>query len=361
MFARELEHASVVIKLLTQQGKIPDCAEATAFLQQCSPDLGGSCWTDQSLVPQEIPLSVIIPTYNVESYVVNCIQSVLQQKVSFPFEVIVVNDGSTDATAQLVETFRGDARVTVIHQKNQGLSAARNTGIAVSKGQYLCFVDSDDELCEGALEAWLTTAISQQAKIVIGSYVKCLRNGTVQYTKALKDEKSSGSQLPGFAHGRIIHRSVFQNLRFPVGYWYEDTVMAQIIHPMCCDAIYTLSRVCYKYYANETGISTMAKGKQKSLDSLWIMMHLLKDRRMYGIEPTQRSYESFLSSVQLTYHRTKHLGPEVARSVFVLQRELLERYYHAYEVSVKHEKFRLQNALRANDYRKYLIACEFRH
>lgn len=352
---------SVMAKMLIKPGKLPQLEDAMTYLQQCSPDPDGSCWTDQGFVHEEwsLPLSVIIPAYNVEKYVIQCLQSVLGQKVYFPFEVIVVDDGSTDTTVQLLEAFKEDQRVTVIHQKNQGLSAARNTGIACSKGQYLCFVDSDDELCEGALETWLTTAIDHQAKIVIGSYEKCLRNGTVLYTKRLKDEQSKGSALPGFAHGRIIHRSVFQNFRFPVGYWYEDTVMAQIVHPMCKDAIYTVSAPCYKYYSNEAGISSVAKGKQKSLDSLWIMMRLLEEKGLYGVEPTQRSYESFLLSVQLTYHRTKYLGTEVARCVFVIQRMLLERYYKDYEVPANHQKAQLQNALLTNNFRNYIVACEF--
>ena len=139
------------VTMITRSGKQPEIADAIAYLQECSPDLGGSCWTDHGFEHEErtLSLSVIIPADNVEAYIVECMESVLRQEVSFPFEVIVVNDGSTDATGQILEKFKNDQRVTIIQQPNRGLSAARNTGIVCSKGQYLCFVDSDDELCEG--------------------------------------------------------------------------------------------------------------------------------------------------------------------------------------------------------------------
>lgn len=357
---RECSRISVLARMLTSSGKLPEATEALASLQKLSPDLGGSCWTDNGFEYEErsLVLSVIIPAYNVEKCIINCLESVLQQRISLPYELIVVDDGSTDSTALLLKKYEQDPRVSILHQRNQGLSAARNKGLACSKGQYLCFVDSDDELPEGALEVLLTTALNKQAKLVIGSYDKCLRDGPIQYTRRLKDEKAQSRSLPGFAHGRVIHYTVLQNLKFPEGYWYEDTIMSQIVHPMCSDAAYTVSAVCYKYYSNEAGISTISKGNKKSLDSLWITMRLLNERKLFGLVTTQDSYECFLSMVGLTYHRTKYLGAEVARCVFVVQRMLFERYYENCEVTSNRKKERIQRALRINDFRKYILACE---
>ena len=89
-------------------------------------------------------LSIIVPIYKVEKYLKECIQSILQQTFT-DFELILVDDGSPDACPQMCDAIaEQDSRVRVIHQKNGGLSAARNTGIEAARGNWLGFVDSDD-------------------------------------------------------------------------------------------------------------------------------------------------------------------------------------------------------------------------
>ncbi|GFI16801.1 putative glycosyltransferase EpsJ [Lachnospiraceae bacterium] len=95
---------------------------------------------------EEIIISVIVPVYNVEKYLDECIQSVLKQTYD-KFELICVNDGSTDYSLDILEKYcEQDQRIKVITQKNQGLSVARNTGIEHAKGKYLLFLDGDDLL-----------------------------------------------------------------------------------------------------------------------------------------------------------------------------------------------------------------------
>lgn len=89
--------------------------------------------------------SVIIPVYNVEQYLQRCVESVLQQKTENPFEIILVDDGSTDCSGTLCDTLAGgDRRIRAIHQENKWLSAARNTGLKAACGEYVLFLDSDD-------------------------------------------------------------------------------------------------------------------------------------------------------------------------------------------------------------------------
>lgn len=90
-------------------------------------------------------LSIIIPVYNCEKYIIRCLGSVLRQQDSDKYEIIVVNDGSTDNTAQKLNQFTPKYKnINVIHQKNAGVSAARNVGISASHGKYITFVDADD-------------------------------------------------------------------------------------------------------------------------------------------------------------------------------------------------------------------------
>ena len=89
-------------------------------------------------------LSIIIPVYNVESYINRCLQSILNQSYS-DFGLVIVDDGSTDGSAALLDQYASqDERILVVHQQNMGVSAARNTALKLFKGNYLTFVDPDD-------------------------------------------------------------------------------------------------------------------------------------------------------------------------------------------------------------------------
>ncbi|MCT7995077.1 glycosyltransferase family 2 protein [Laspinema olomoucense] len=87
-------------------------------------------------------VSVVVPVYNVEAYIAETIQSILNQTYS-NFEILIVNDGSSDRSVEIIQTF-DDPRITVMHQENQGVSAARNRGISQAKGEYIGLIDGDD-------------------------------------------------------------------------------------------------------------------------------------------------------------------------------------------------------------------------
>ena len=89
-------------------------------------------------------VSVIVPVYNVEKYIKKCVESLINQEYR-NFEIILINDGSVDNSGMIIDEMSlRDDRIKVIHQKNQGVSAARNVGISFSKGEYITFVDGDD-------------------------------------------------------------------------------------------------------------------------------------------------------------------------------------------------------------------------
>ena len=92
---------------------------------------------------KEIKVSVIIPVYNVEKYIERCLESVIHQTLK-EIEIIIINDGSKDNSSKKIEKFLGDDRVIYVKTENKGLSAARNKGLKIAKGEYIGFVDSDD-------------------------------------------------------------------------------------------------------------------------------------------------------------------------------------------------------------------------
>ena len=111
-------------------------------------------------------ISVIIPVYNTEMFLSECLDSVLHQTFK-DFEIICVNDGSSDNSASILKGYaQKDARIKVITQANQGLSAARNAGLDVVQGEWICFLDSDDMLPISAIEILYNTAQQTGCKIV---------------------------------------------------------------------------------------------------------------------------------------------------------------------------------------------------
>ena len=112
-------------------------------------------------------ISIIVPVYKVERYLENCIESIINQTFK-DFELILVDDGSPDRCGLICDNYaKKDERIKVIHKKNEGLSAARNSGIQIAKGEYIAFVDSDDCINKNMYETLYDTAIENKSDIVV--------------------------------------------------------------------------------------------------------------------------------------------------------------------------------------------------
>lgn len=111
-------------------------------------------------------VSIVIPVFNAQDYIASCLKSVIKQSYR-SIEIIVVNDGSTDKSESIISNFASiDDRINYFKQTNMGVSAARNTGIAESRGKYICFVDADDSINSFYIESLLNMAITTGADIV---------------------------------------------------------------------------------------------------------------------------------------------------------------------------------------------------
>lgn len=117
-------------------------------------------------------ISVIIPVYNVETYLDACIQSLMEQSYS-NFELILVDDGSVDSSGDICDCWtKKDSRIKVIHQRNKGVSFARNAGLDIMSGQYCTFVDSDDFVQPDFLKHLVDAIEKNHADVAFGGYVK---------------------------------------------------------------------------------------------------------------------------------------------------------------------------------------------
>ena len=123
---------------------------------------------------QKIKLSVIIPVYNAEKYIVECLDSIYNQNLNNDeFEVIIVNDGSKDHSQQVIEDYlQKTSNAILINQQNQGVSQARNNGLSVAKGEYVIFIDSDDFLIPNYLDKLLKIAIDNSLDILKANMIE---------------------------------------------------------------------------------------------------------------------------------------------------------------------------------------------
>lgn len=124
--------------------------------------------------------SVIVPCYNIEGFVVQCVESILTQTYK-DFELILVDDGSIDATAEILNEYKAkDARVTVIHKANGGLTSARKAGAAVARGAYIVCVDGDDWVKEDQLAQYSAIIDQYHPDVICCGYDRVSENGLIQ-------------------------------------------------------------------------------------------------------------------------------------------------------------------------------------
>lgn len=169
-------------------------------------------------------LSVIVPVYNVEKYVSECVASLTEQTFH-DFEIILVNDGSTDNCPALCEQLaREHENVRVIHRENGGLSAARDTGIDHARGEWLTFADSDDAVAPEMLERLVSLVKEHNVKIASVTADSMGQNGVHVYTsdEALLHLLREDSTFTTSAWGKLFHHSLFADIQFPEGLIYED-------------------------------------------------------------------------------------------------------------------------------------------
>ena len=178
-------------------------------------------------------LSIIIPVYNVNEYLKNTIENVLAQ-IYQDYELILVDDGSTDGSSEICDFFaEKDRRIRVIHQRNQGVSAARNKGVSAANGEYIGFVDSDDLNEPNMFEIMMSIAVAENADIVQCRHNRKPNILNLKYgnEKRIVDGKTFVRELFSYTGGeytnqvalwsKVYKKELFQDIRFPDGRTYE--------------------------------------------------------------------------------------------------------------------------------------------
>ena len=230
-------------------------------------------------------ISIIVPVYNVEDYLAECINSLIQQTYH-NLEIILVNDGSTDHSLKICKTFRAlDKRIILISQKNQGLSSARNAGIKKMRGDFFTFVDSDDFLDKSFIEELYNAIIKFNCDIAIGGT-------TFEWSsRKVKKEPSITCFMPSVeivklfilkndgilqsAWGKLYSSKIAYVLYFPVGKLFEDQfVMYHIVLSNSCCIV---NGSTYHYRQARMGsILNVKNNSEKKVEDIWESLMNLK-------------------------------------------------------------------------------------
>lgn len=234
-----------------------------------------------------VKISVIVPVYKVEKYLGNCIDSILAQSFS-DFELILVDDGSPDCCGGICDQYsEKDDRIRVVHQENLGLSGARNTGIELSVGEYITFIDSDDLVSPNYLEYLFSLLVDNEADIS-AIHFTCI-NSDFSFSSVSTDGQHTQFQYicfsnkecclnlykedlgemntPISAWGKLFKKSIIGDLRFPLGRIHED----EYFIPLVC---YKASKIAVSnaklyYYRIAPESITHRKFSLKRYDDIW--------------------------------------------------------------------------------------------
>lgn len=235
-------------------------------------------------------VSVVIPVYNVEPYLRECVDSALAQTYA-SLEIILVDDGSTDGGPSICDGYASqDNRVRVIHQRNAGLSAARNVGVQSSTGQLVTFLDSDDW--------WLPTFVSSlvdalevhpEAGIAMSTFARVPGSAWVPPVEEARPFNSAEAiglfagnhhTLLTIACAKLIRRDLLEDVRFPVGRLHEDEFTTYRLFLRSSSVL--VPHPLYLYRQRPTGIVSSPLTPERLLDAVQAAEQQVADLRAAG-------------------------------------------------------------------------------
>jgi len=256
----------------------------------------------------EPKISIIVPVYNVENYLNRCVDSIINQTYK-NLEIILVNDGSPDNCGEICNHYaEKDSRISVIHQENQGLSGARNSGLKKASGDYIGFVDSDDWIEPEMYESMLNTLQKFKVDIVeSGIAVSFEPNNTIDRSGSTILENRSQAlkrivKNQSFAvWRRLYHKKVLNGFFFIEGKNSEDVYFTIDIYKKIKNSIY-MSNPFYNYFVGGDSI-TRGKYKLKMLDSIDAALYLQKKMSREQDEELLKISSDFVLEVLLDHYK----------------------------------------------------------
>ena len=259
-------------------------------------------------------ISVVIPIYNVSPYLRLCLESVENQTYPY-FEVLLINDGSRDDSKDICQEFiNKDKRFRYFEQENLGISAARNTGIVNSNGEFITFIDGDDFVDPNYLEELYHAALKNDSEIVIGSYKEFNENDNNYYIYVFDDieehfNQNELIQKRGIefetSWGILFHKRLFEHIRFPVGKSIGDCFTNYKLFMESCKASY-IHKDFYIHRIRKGSLSTQLTEKYFT-DVFEALLERVATLVLLGMDISEEK-SNLIDRLQLQYEQMQEAG-----------------------------------------------------
>lgn len=335
-------------------GKVSDreYEQALGLLNSLHPDRGlSSLRPTPATLSDEYDVQIVVAAYNEERNIARCLDSILDSTRTAKILTVVIDDGSTDRTPDILRQYASRPDIEVIHQENRGLSGARNRGLERIRGRYIMFVDSDDTLPPGAVDSLLHAIRTSDADICTGAY-----NLTDTQFATIDTVKPHPQFHTGYPWGKLYSANLFRNIIFPEYYWFEDTVISALVAPIAKKKS-IIDTAVYNYQDNPAGITRSCAGRPKLIDTIYVTLRMLDDRRRLGLEPTEDFYHYLLRQIKVNQTRIFTMEDmALNEAVFTISRRILSEY-DPFTVADNNDLKLLEWSLRNNNFHAYIMAC----
>lgn len=266
-------------------------------------------------------ITVIVPVYNVEKYIVRCIESIVNQTYK-NLEILFVDDGTPDNSAKICQQYADkDSRITVLHKKNGGLSDARNFAMDRMKGDYVTFIDSDDYVSMYYVEN-LYNALSKGNADMSISYIKDVFEGDLpKYTEGsntLENYELLSSEeclermfyqdnVEISATGKLYKKFLFNDLRYPVGKLYEDIPVTPVTVQRS-EKIAVIRNSDYFYFQRTDGIQNMKFNSKKmnAIENMGFVKSFIEENSPSNLFAFKCRYFSTVSNILFQINDDDH-------------------------------------------------------
>jgi len=303
-------------------------------------------------------LQIIIPVYNAEQYIAQCIESALNQITEFNYYITIVNDGSTDNSLKIINQYSNHPNLEIISKINGGVGSARNLSLKHICAQYITFVDADDILPSNAVQDWLHTAFQYNADIVEGT-VERFQNSKLIHYSIRPDSVGEQLILAGKAASRIYKSKCWENICFPASYWAEDNINWMLLYHLPHLKMATISPIIYLYRQTPNSQSLGIVTNPRRIDTYWGTKNCLKSAKQLQLNFDTYFLECFIRQSCLNMHRIAILGDaKLNKALFEATRNLIFQYFDNIHTNLQKERH-LEMALRNNNYKEFYLYCLF--
>lgn len=257
-------------------------------------------------------LTVIIPVYNSEKYVENCLASILQQTY-IDFEIIIVDDGSTDNSLEICQAYaEKDKRIKVFTKENGGQSSARNVGLKMATGRFISFIDSDDEISNEVF-ANAIKAFASDEDIDIVQFPVFMNYGlSTQYLNQKKEQKITGrknlfqewiekNNISWIVCNKIFKIEIFDQLRFEKMYYEDNYMVAEVLGKI--NVLKIIEQGIYYYHHRENSTTTSAHSFEKERDTQKVNFKIYKSLKEHNVQPSMTIIQERIINVGLSLYR----------------------------------------------------------